>query len=62
MRDWLMVSGSHLLNVMTGGQRGEMFCARAHRKRWWIAKLIGSRHCKAMWLYETRHNERRSNG
>ncbi len=55
MRDWLMVTGSHLLNVLTGGQRDEMFCARAHRKGWKITKLIGVRHCKAMHLYETRH-------
>ena len=60
--DWLMVNGSQLLNILTGGRRGEMFCARCHRNGWWIAKLIGSRHCKAMYLYETRHNERCSNG
>ena len=54
--DWLMVNGSQLLNTLTGGRRGEMFCARAHRRGWWVAKLIGSRHCKAMWLWEVRHN------
>ena len=54
--DWLMVNGSHLLNILTGGRRGEMFCARCHRNGWLIAKLIGARHCKAMWIWQERHN------
>ncbi len=58
MCNWLMVTGSHLLNVLTGGKRDQMFCARAHRNGWWITKLIGERHCKAMWIWETRHGRR----
>ncbi len=57
MLDWLMVTGSHLLNVLTGGRRDQMICARAWRNGWWIVRLnskIG-RHCKAMYLWEIRH-------
>ncbi len=60
MRDWLMVTGSHLLNTLTGGRRDQMICARAYRNGWWVAKLNRrvARHCKAMHLYELRHNRR----
>ncbi len=57
MHDWLMVTGSQILNVLTGGRRDQMICARAHREGWWIARLA-PRHCKAMHLWEVRHNGR----
>ena len=60
--DWLMVNGSQLLNIMTGGRRGEMFCARCHRNGWWLAKLIdamvGDNHCAACYRWDRRHNGR----
>ncbi len=54
--DWLKVNESQLLNILTFGKRGEMLCARAHRRRWWVRKLIGQRHCKAVYVWQQRHN------
>ncbi len=58
MCDWCLVTGSQILNVLTGGRRDQMICARAYRRGWWVARLNRkvARHCKAMHLHETRHN------
>ncbi len=51
---------SYMVNVLTFGSPREMFCARAHRKGWRIAKWIDvvlgkPNHCAAMYVWQMRH-------
>ncbi len=50
---------SYLVNVLTFGSPREMFCARAYRKGWRIAKWIDvvmdkPNHCEAMYVWHRR--------
>ena len=56
-----LVRFSLAINRMTGGPRGEMFCARAHRRGWRrlervidavFLRLRGERgHCRSIWAW-----------
>ena len=63
MRSQLLRISSQALNLLTLGRRGEMFCARAHRREWKVAKLIdrmfGANHCAAMHARQQKHGRRK---